>query len=112
MPVYQYHCAANARTVELFHRMSESLSTWGEVCARAGIELGETPPEAPVERLLYPVATHTPAGDSKLKEQGFTKLVRRDKGVYENVTATGDEARYMRADDPSTMPDLKRKIGD
>jgi hypothetical protein len=53
-----------------------------------------------------------PVGNSKLKEKGFTKLVRRDEGVYENVTATGDEARYMKEGDPSTLPHLKKKIGD
>ena len=47
-----------------------------------------------------------------MKEKGFTKLVKRDEGVYENVTASGDEARYMKAGDASTLPDLKKKIGD
>ena len=65
-----------------------------------------------VRRLISRTFVSTPKGDSDLKSMGFTKLVRRDKGVYENVTRTGDEARYMEADKPETMPDLKRKIRD
>ncbi len=52
MPSYDYHCTSNGRTVEVRHSMSESLSTWAEVCARAGVEPGDTPGEAPVERLI------------------------------------------------------------
>ena len=83
-----------------------------EVCERTGEPLGETPAEAEVERLLYAPALHSPTGDTDYKSMGFTKLVRRDKGIYENVTATGQEKRYVRADDPSSMPNLKGKIGD
>ena len=54
----------------------------------------------------------TPTSDTSLKEKGFAKLVRRDKGVYENVTATDKESRYFYADKPETMPDLKKRIGD
>lgn len=51
MPTYDYRCDANGRVVEVSHRMSETLSTWGEVCARAGMDAGETPPGTPVRRL-------------------------------------------------------------
>jgi len=50
MPTYEYVCPANGRTVEVLHGMSERLATWGEVCDRAGIEPGETPADAPVDR--------------------------------------------------------------
>jgi hypothetical protein len=43
---------------------------------------------------------------------GFTKLVKRDNGIYENVTATGKESRYWDASKPETKPDLKSKISD
>lgn len=112
MPIYKYYCAANGTAAEVHHGMREDLRTWGELCARLGQPLGDTPAEASVERILYAPALHTPTGDSALKSQGFTKLVRREQGVYENVTATGDEKRYVRADDPSSMPDFKRKVGD
>lgn len=51
MPTYDYRCDTNGRVLEVSHRMSESLATWGEVCARAGIDTGDTPAEAPVHRL-------------------------------------------------------------
>ena len=66
----------------------------------------------PVQRLISRTFVSTPKTNSELKGMGFTKLVRRDKGVYENVTATGTESRYMHADKPETMPHIKKKIRD
>lgn len=51
MPTYDYRCAANDRIVEVKHRMNETVASWGELCVLAGIEAGDTPPDAPVERL-------------------------------------------------------------
>lgn len=51
MPTYDYRCAANDRVVEVKHRMSETVASWGELCALAGIETGSTSPDTPVERL-------------------------------------------------------------
>lgn len=51
MPTYDYRCDANGRVLEVNHRMSESLSTWGELCERAGADLGDTPADSPVHRL-------------------------------------------------------------
>jgi len=112
MPVYEYYCPENDRHVEVIHGMKESLSTWGELCAMANIDPGATPIDSPVERLLFPVGVNTPQSDSSLKNMGFTKLVKRDTGVYENVTRTGNESRYMNAGDASTLPNLKGKITD
>ena len=66
----------------------------------------------PVERLIRPAHINTPTGDTDLRDKGFAKLVRRDKGVYENVTALGHESRYWNADKPETMPDIKRRVRD
>lgn len=52
MITYQYHCAQNGRVLEVQHGMKESLATWGDVCRRAGVDPGETPADAPVERLI------------------------------------------------------------
>ncbi len=52
MPTYDYRCEANDRVVEVQHGMNEKLSTWGELCARAGVDCGDTPPDAPVVRLI------------------------------------------------------------
>ena len=112
MPIYNYHCPVNGLTLEVQHSMKEDLTTWAQLCEKAGCGLGETSADAPVERILYPVGLATPRGDAKLKELGFTKLVRRDKGVYENVTALDGEKRFMKADDPSSYPDIKRRVGD
>ena len=112
MPVYEYLCPANGKSLEVVHPMAQTVATWGQLCALAGIDAGRTRQDAPVEKLLFAPGVSAPAGNSKLKEMGFTKLVRRDSGVYENVTATGKESRYMNAGDASTMPDLKRKIRD
>ena len=37
MPSYDYLCEANGRVVEVKHRMSDKLSSWGQVCEKAGI---------------------------------------------------------------------------
>lgn len=52
MPYYEYRCASNGRTLEVRHGMDERLTTWGELARRARAETGETPADAPVERLL------------------------------------------------------------
>ena len=52
MPIYEYRCDANGRLVEVQHKMAERLSTWGELCERAGISAGKTDPAAPVEKLI------------------------------------------------------------
>jgi hypothetical protein len=112
MPVYDYFCESNGRTIEVRHRVDVELGTWGEVCYAAHLPLGDTDFLAPVRKRLSPAALAFPVSDSTLRNQGFTKLVKRDQGVYENLTRSGDEARYMRADDPDSVPDLKRKISD
>jgi len=52
MPSYDYRCATNERVIEVRHSITEKLTTWGEVCAKAGIEPGDTPDDAPVDRLI------------------------------------------------------------
>lgn len=52
MPTYDYHCPTNRRTLEVRHSMSQNLATWGELCALAGIDTGDTPVDSPVKRLI------------------------------------------------------------
>lgn len=52
MPTYDYRCEQNSRVVEVEHGISESVSNWGELCARAEIPLGDTDPAARVERAI------------------------------------------------------------
>lgn len=51
MPTYDYKCEANGRIVEVNHRMSDELKTWGELCEKAGIEPGDTPADSAVSRM-------------------------------------------------------------
>jgi hypothetical protein len=52
MPLYEYLCPENGRTVEVRHRMSDEVRNWGELCECAGLEAADTRPESPVERLM------------------------------------------------------------
>ena len=51
MPTYDYRCPSNQQVLEVQHSMQIKLVTWGELAALAGVELGDTPADAPVERL-------------------------------------------------------------
>ena len=66
----------------------------------------------PVRKLISRVYVSTPKGNSELRDLGFTKLVKRDDGVYENVTARDGESRMVHRDKPGTMPDLRKTIRD
>jgi hypothetical protein len=52
MPTYDYHCAKNRQTVTVQHGMKEAISTWGELCQRTQAQPGDTPLDAPVERVI------------------------------------------------------------
>ena len=52
MPRYDYTCPDNGLTIEVTHGMSEHVETWGALCAKAGIQVRETPPETPVVKEL------------------------------------------------------------
>jgi hypothetical protein len=113
MPVYEYRCDANGRTVEVSHDVDATIRNWGEVCYIAGISPGKTDPAAPVRRVLSGApAVSVQTSDADLRDAGFTKLVKRDEGVYENVTAIEGEERYMRRGRPETMPHVHKKVGD
>ena len=112
MPVYDYFCEANGQTVTVKHRIEVELTTWGELCYAAQYPMGDTEFLTPVRRVISAPGLAFPAGSSRLKELGFTKLVKRDDGVYENVTRDGNEARYMTRGDPSSLPHVAKKIAD
>ena len=114
MPRYDYSCEANGFIVEVRHGVDERLSTWAELCERAGLPPGDTPPDAPVEKVIYAPSLSFPKGDSQLKGMGFTKLVRRDDGNYENVTARDGQSKVVSRDDPGSIAglNLKQTLGD
>ena len=66
----------------------------------------------PVKKRISLVSISTPKTNRELRELGFTKLVKRDDGVYENVTARDGESRVMYRDKPETIPNFKKTIRD
>ena len=62
MPKYDYRCEQNGQTVELSHSMNDTVSTWGELCALAGLEIGETPADSPVHKIISGGFVATGAG--------------------------------------------------
>lgn len=87
MPLYDYFCPSNNRQLEVMHSISQEVKTWGEVCQLANCDPGDTPGDAPVRRVVSAPMLSIPTSNTDYKNAGFTKLVKRDQGVYENVTA-------------------------
>ena len=104
MPNYRYECANPAcpsgGAFQVWQNMSEEPLAACPHCGQS------------VQRIIAPAHVRVPRSDTDLRDKGFAKLVRRDKGVYENVTALDHESRYWRADKPETMPDIKRRVTD
>ena len=104
MPVYEYeHIESSCSLGDLFE-ITQSLEE--KPLASCPICGG------PVKKLISLVGISTPKTNGELRDLGFTKLVKRDDGVYENVTARDGESRYMERDKPETMPDLSKIIKD
>jgi predicted nucleic acid-binding Zn ribbon protein len=66
----------------------------------------------PVERCIEAAAIRPRKFDCELKDMGFTKLVRVDDGVFENVTRRPGEAKYIDRRRPETFPDLNKTVKD
>lgn len=104
MPVYEYEHTGKGCDLGQAFEITQSIKDDA---------LGKCPScGGAVVRLISRTFVCTPTGNSQLKNMGFTKLVKRETGVYENVTRTGSESRYMEAGKPETMPNLKGKIRD
>ena len=79
MPFYEYKaigdgCVYCAKCFEELQKMNDAPI---KVCPKCN---------APVRRLISKVnMCKDLLGNANLKEKGFTKLVRKDKGVYEKV---------------------------
>jgi putative FmdB family regulatory protein len=104
MPVYEYqHLETPCQAGDVFeHRQSMDAAAL-TLCPFCG---------GPVKKIVSRVGIRTPKGNSQLKDLGFTKLVKRDDGVYENVTRREGESRYMLRDKPETIPDIRKTITD
>ena len=104
MPVYEYAHTETSCPLGAEFEITQSIREEAlKVCPQCG---------QPVRRLISRTFISVPQSNSDLKNLGFTKLVKRDTGVYENVTRSGQESRYMEAGKPETIPDLTRKIED
>lgn len=70
MPYYEYRCGANGRTLEVRHPMVTRLETWGELSEVSGVDPGDTPLDAPVERLMSAPVPLTASADGQA-DAGF-----------------------------------------
>ncbi len=104
MPIYEYEHVSKSCSLG---RIFEAEQSMGDK------ELRQCPNcHARVRKLISRFYISSPKGDTELRDKGFTKLVRRDDGVYENVTSRDGESRYVRPDKPETLPNLKKIIRD
>lgn len=104
MPTYRYECQnPDCPTGGTFSMEQSIRDDRLEECPHCG---------GGVERLISGGYISVPKSDTDLRDKGFAKLVRRDKGVYENVTALEGESRIWDADKPETMPDIARRCPD
>lgn len=104
MPVYEYEhlgkaCSAGS-VFEVKQSIHEKSLTRCPQCGQA------------VKRCLSLTNISSPKTNSELRDLGFTKLIRRDNGVYENVTRREGESRLMERGKPETMPNLSKTIKD
>ena len=102
MPRYDYLCEDNGVILEVVHAIAAPVETWGVLCTLAATDPGNTPTDTRLRKIIRtPPMANTPMGDAAIKDTGFTKLVKRDDGVYENATRSGSDKRYVRSDDPA-----------
>jgi len=104
MPIYEYEHIDTA--CALGHVFEREQSIHDERLSRCPVCGG------PVRKLISRTSISVPKSNRALKDMGFTKLVKRDDGVYENVTARDKESRYVHRDRPETLPNLKKTITD
>ena len=104
MPIYEYeHIDTSCSLGRIFEQEQSVRDQRLSSCPACG---------KPVRKLVSRISIAVPKSNSALKDMGFTKLVKRDDGVYENVTARDKESRYVHRDRPETLPNLKKTITD
>ena len=104
MPIYEYqHLTKGCQRGKTFEVSQSIYDSPLTACPDCG---------EPVRKIISRININTPRTNSELKDMGFTKLVRRDDGVYENVTARDGESKVMHGDRPETYPNLKKTIRD
>ena len=104
MPVYEYEHQNESCDLGLIFEVTQPMDQKAlSKCPHCGQE---------VRKIVSRINISCPKGNSELKDMGFTKLVKRDDGVYENVTARDGDSRYMERGKPETIPDLSKTISD
>ena len=100
MPIYEYeHLDKPCARGKLFEVKQSIHDTVLTRCPTCGGHLC---------KLISRINISTPKTNSELRDLGFTKLVKRDDGVYENVTVRNKESRLVVRDKPETLPDLNK----
>jgi len=104
MPVYEYEHTKDACKTGVVFAINQSIHDK---------PLSRCPKcSGPVKKIISMANISTPKTNTELRNMGFTKLVRRDDGVYENVTARDGDSKTVIRDKPETLPDLSRTVGD
>ena len=104
MAVYEYEHQKKAceigKIFEIEHPISDDALKTCPECGGA------------IVRLISRTYISSPQTNGQLRDMGFTKLEKRDDGVYENMTRRGSDKRYMNKGDAESMPDLRKTISD
>lgn len=100
MPVYEYEhteqpCSMG-RILEITQSLKERTLAKCPQCGRS------------IKKLISLVGVSTSKTNSELRDLGFTKLVKRDDGIYENVTARTGDSRYMERGKLETVPNVAK----
>lgn len=104
MPVYEYqHKKKSCKLGEFFEIVQSIKDDRLAKCPECG---------GKIERLISGAYISTPTGISQYRNMGFTRLEKRDEGIYENVTADSGENRIMERGKPETIPDFSKTISD
>jgi putative FmdB family regulatory protein len=104
MPIYEYeHTAAPCSRGDLFEEWQAIKDQPLQRCPCCA---------GPVRKVISASNISTPKSDTELRNLGFTKLVKREDGVYENVTARDGESRFMKRGQAETQPNLQKIIRD
>jgi putative FmdB family regulatory protein len=104
MPIYEYeHLGPGCELGKIFDFKQSIHDEPLKNCPKCG----DT-----VTKRISRIGLSIPRTNSEIRDLGLTKLVKRDDGVYENVTRRGNESRYMQHGKPETMPDLSKIISD
>jgi len=107
MPTYSYEHAGKAAGCKLGPAFEVEQPIREAALARCP-ECGRA-----VRRVITPgFGIAAPKSNADLKGLGFTKLVKRGDGNYENVTAIDGESRIVKRGDARTLPHLRKKIRD